>query len=112
MERVRLNNGERLNGTGLTVLDQKGKPIAALGDGESVSYEASPGGETVAQIVQHPDNPLIVDITTEGDDPGVVTFTGKLVKANGAVLEDQLEVTVINSPAGSVRFSPGSVEPE
>ena len=110
MEQFRLNNGEKVRGTGLSVLDLKGKQILEPPAGATVTYVSDNPG--VANFVQDPSNALLGDITTEGDEVGVANITGTLTYADGKVLSDVAQVTVITSAPGSVRFTPGTVEPE
>jgi len=110
MEQFRLNNGEKIRGTGLAVLDLKGKQLLEAPAGATVTYVSD--APNIADFAQDPANPLLGDITTEGNDVGVANITGTLTYADGKVLSDVAQVTVINSAPGSVRFTPGTVEPE
>lgn len=120
IRKVELNNGEKLVGTGLSVFDAKGKAIADgdLPAGTTVVYTASEDPSTIAQIRQAAPNSLACDITTEGDDIGVVLFTGTVTNPDGSIVNDadgtapQLEVTVIHSAVSSASFTPGVVTPE
>ena len=106
-----LNNGEKVRGTGLTVIDKKGKQILNLPPGASVSYTPS-DNPNVAQFVQDPNNPLVGDITTEGDEVGIANITGTITWADGSAKSATAVITVVNSAPESVEFTPGTVEPE
>lgn len=117
LKMVEINNGEKVK-AGLTVFDEKGKPIVTTEPGATVVFSASEDPSTKAQFVQDSPNALSGTVTTVGDDVGKVTFTGVYTRADGKVLNSsdgsspQLEVTVINTPASTAEFTVGTREPE
>lgn len=119
LQRVTLTNGERVAGCGITIFDLKGKAIAGDGplpDGSTIAWTGD--GGTIAQVAQKDPNGRAFDVTTEGDDVGVVTFTADITKPDSTKVLDadgsppQLEVTVTNSAPGSASVSVGTVQPE
>lgn len=118
--KVQINNGEKITSAGLSVFDSKGKaiPDGGLEPGTTVVFTASQDPSTVAQFVQSAPNSLVGDITTVGDDIGVVLFTGTIQKPDGTLVMDsdgtipQYEVTVVNGPPNTASFTAGTVQPE
>lgn len=116
---VTLTNGEKVTGCGITLFDQKNKPIAPENVDPAITVVwTTDGGATIAQIVQSAPNSLGFDVTTEGDDVGVVTATATITRPDGTQIMDsdgtapQLEATVRNSAANSASVSVGTTVPE
>lgn len=116
---VSLKNSEKVRDCAVTLFDQKGKAIAGPApDGLTVAWTQQDSTTTIAQLVQDPSNPIGFDVTTEGDDIGVVTFSADITRADGTKILDSdgnppsLEVTVTNSAPNTAGVSVGTVQPE
>ena len=119
LQKVTLTNGEKVRGCAITLYDAKGKAIVDLPPGTTVDWALTDGAPTIAQITKTNDaDPRAFDVTTEGDDPGVVVGTATVKLADGTQLMDSdgnppaIEITVTNSAPNSASVSVGTVEAE